>query len=76
MDNISALKPAVADTGTPAELSPDEHTIEPLNLIQHPKVRTKLRIYAILVALYVHYPVPALNGYQLAYKVFSSSSSS
>ena len=64
MDNITALKPATADAGPPVELSPDEHTIEPLDLLEDPKVRTKLRIYAILVALYVHYPVLALSEHQ------------
>ena len=54
MDNITPLKPAMADAGPPAELPPNEHTIEPLDLIEEPKVRTKLRIYAILAALYVH----------------------
>lgn len=55
-DNITAIKPTTPDAGTPAtaELPPNEQTVEPLDLIEAPKVRTKLRIYAILVALYVH----------------------
>ena len=59
MDNIMPLKPATAEAGPAAEPPPSEqeHTIEPLDLIEEPKVRTKLRIYAILAALYVHYPV-------------------
>ncbi|KAK3169355.1 hypothetical protein OEA41_008738 [Lepraria neglecta] len=61
MDNITALKPATADAGPPVELSPDEHTIEPLDLLEDPKVRTKLRIYAILVALYLVLFVAALD---------------
>ena len=63
MDNITALQPAMADAGTPtpAEPSPDKHTVEPLDLIETPKVRTKLRIYAILVALCVHYSFPLLR---------------
>ena len=78
MDDITALEPAVVDAGTPtpAGPSPNEHTVEPLDLIEHPKVRTKLRVYAILVALYVHYSIPALSEFQLAYKTSSSSSSS
>ncbi len=76
MDNITALKPAMADAGTLVELPPNEHTIEPLDLLEHLKVRTKLRIYAILVALYVHYPVLALSEHQLANDTSSSSSSS
>lgn len=75
MDNITALKPAMADVGPPAELPSNEHTIEPLDLLEDPKVRTKLRIYAILVALYVHY-VLALGEHQLANETSSSSSSS
>lgn len=65
MGNITALKPAMADAGPPAELPPNESTIEPLDLLEEPKVRTKLRIYAILVALYVHCPVLALGEHQL-----------
>lgn len=62
MDNITPHNPAVADTGPPAELPPNEHPIEPLDLIEEPKVRTKLRIYAILAALYVHYPILAFSA--------------
>ena len=76
MDNITALKPEVADAGNPAELSPNEPTIEPLDLVEHPKVRTKLRIYAILVSLYVNYPIQALSEHQPAYETSSSSFSS
>lgn len=61
MDNITALKPAAPDAGSTAELPPNENTIEPLDLLKEPKVRTKLRIYAILVALYVHYSVFSLS---------------
>lgn len=76
VDNIKALKPAMADAGPPAELPPNEHTIEPLDLLEEPRVRTKLRIYAILVALYVRYPVLSLSEQQLANDTSSSSSSS
>ena len=82
MDNITALKPAMADAGPPAELPPIPHnenaigSIEPLDLVEEdPKVRTKLRLYGILVALYVHYPVLALSEHQLANDTSSSSSS-
>ena len=57
MDDITAVKPAAMPHAEPApELPPanNEHTIEPLDLVQEPKVRTKLRIYSILVALYVY----------------------
>ncbi|KAI1141302.1 MFS drug transporter [Hypoxylon sp. FL0543] len=58
MDNIEVLKSPVPDTGTgppgnslPAEAT--EPTIEPLDTLETPKVRTRLRIYAILSALYL-----------------------
>ena len=59
MDHITAvpsIKPAAMPDPEPTpELPPDtQPTIEPLDLVQEPKVRTKLRIYSILVALYVH----------------------
>jgi hypothetical protein len=57
MDNITALMPAMADAGPPADCLPNEPAVEPLDPVEDPKVRTKLRISAILVALYVHYPV-------------------
>lgn len=38
-----------------AEVFSSENPIEPLNLIDRPKVRTALRLYAILSALYVSY---------------------
>ena len=62
MDDITTLKPAIenvgieANAGPPAKLPTNEHTIEPLGLQEPPIVRNKLRIYAILVALYVNYP--------------------
>ena len=56
MDDITAVKPAaMPDVGpAPALLTSNEPTIEPLDVAQEPKIRTKLRIYSILVALYVH----------------------
>lgn len=61
MDNITALKPATPDAAPPAELASDEPAIKPLDVLEVPKVRTKLRIYTILAALYVHYPVGAIQ---------------
>ena len=64
MENITALKPAVEDAGLAANAGPqakpptNEHTIEPVDLQEPPIVRKKLRISAILVALYVHDPNP------------------
>lgn len=56
MDDITTIKPTAPDAETPAmaELPPNEQPIEPLDLIEAPKVRTRLRIYAILLALYVN----------------------
>ena len=57
MDDITAVKPAAMPDAEPAPELPaanKEPAIEPLDLVQDPKVRTKLRIYSILVALYVY----------------------
>ena len=56
MDDITAVKPAAMPDAGPASELPtnDKPAIEPLDVVQEPKVRTKLRIYSILVALYVH----------------------
>ena len=56
MDDITVVKPAaMPDAGSAPELpTSNEPAIEPLDVVQEPKVRTKLRIYSILVALYVH----------------------
>ncbi|KKY15331.1 putative efflux pump antibiotic resistance [Phaeomoniella chlamydospora] len=61
MDNITALEPATAGASLPAEHSPVEHTREPLDLLETPKVRTKLRLYAILLALYLVLFIAALD---------------
>ncbi|OCL12975.1 MFS drug transporter [Glonium stellatum] len=61
MDDITAPKPATVDAGPPAELPPNEHTVEPLDLLEEPKVRTKLRIYVILIVLYLVLFVAALD---------------
>ena len=58
MDIITASEPPMVHAGFPAELPaaevpPSDIPIEPLDLIESPKVRTKLRLYAILLALYV-----------------------
>jgi hypothetical protein len=62
MDIITASDSPMVHAGFPAELpatevSPSNIPIKPLDLIESPKVRTKLRLYAILLALYVTYPV-------------------
>ena len=66
MDNITALKPAMADAEPAADIPPIEQIIEPLDIVEEPKVRTKLRIYSILVALYARYSVLAISEHQLA----------
>ncbi|KAL9091063.1 MAG: hypothetical protein Q9165_004990 [Trypethelium subeluteriae] len=42
MDNITTLKPATPDAERLPEVPTNEHTIEPLDVIEEPKVRTKL----------------------------------
>ena len=60
MDNITPITSATPDAGplaqppTNNEPLTNEHTVEPLDELEAPNVRTKLRIYTILVALYVH----------------------
>ncbi|MCJ1395278.1 hypothetical protein MMC18_008162 [Xylographa bjoerkii] len=61
MDNTTALMPAIADAGLPAELLSREHTIEPLDVLEGPKARPKLRLYTILVALYPTLFIAALD---------------
>lgn len=54
------------------ERTPDEHTIEQLDVSEqidvseHTNVRSKLRIYTILIALCVRTPELVLSEYQLA----------
>lgn len=57
-DDITVVESAIAGAGPPpTDLPHNEPIIEPLDLLENPNARTKLRLYAILVALYVHYPV-------------------
>ncbi|KAI2637900.1 MFS drug transporter [Hypomontagnella submonticulosa] len=64
VDDISVQKPAVADVEASADppLAPGtpEGTVQPLDL-DPPKVRSKLRIYSILVALYLVLFIAALD---------------
>lgn len=58
MDIITAAEPPLVHAGLPAELPaagifPGNTPITSLDLTESPKVRTKLRLYAILLALYV-----------------------
>ena len=63
VNDVKAVKPEVTDAEPPveplveplAEPPTNEQTSEPLDLIESPKARTKLRIYAILISLYVNY---------------------
>jgi hypothetical protein len=52
-DSIMAAGSTVADIATPAELPSDTQNIEPLDMDETQPVRTKLRTYATLLALYV-----------------------
>jgi len=58
MDVITTAEPPLVHAGLPVELpaavgSPSNNPITPLDLMDDPKIRTKLRLYAILLALYV-----------------------
>ncbi|KAF4629725.1 hypothetical protein G7Y89_g8421 [Cudoniella acicularis] len=66
MDIITTAEPPLVHAGLPAEppaagVSPSNTPITPLDLIEGPKVRTKLRLYAILLALYLALGVAALD---------------
>jgi hypothetical protein len=52
-DCVVASESAITDTATPAELPSDAQTIEPLDVVEPEPIRTKLRTYATLLALYV-----------------------
>jgi hypothetical protein len=65
MDDITTLAPVMVHARSLAELPPHEHTIKPLSLLEEPKVRTRLSVYVVLVALYVNYPIVALHEHQL-----------
>jgi hypothetical protein len=71
MDIITASEPPLVHAAFPAEIPaaetpPIDIPIESLDLIESPKVRTKLRLYAILSALYVAYPTLVVNEDHLA----------
>ncbi|KAI1101940.1 MFS general substrate transporter [Jackrogersella minutella] len=59
MGNVTI--PDTTDVKPPADLRSDQPTIEPLDVLEAPKVRTKLRIYSILVSLYLVLFVAALD---------------
>ncbi|KAL3418139.1 major facilitator superfamily transporter [Phlyctema vagabunda] len=61
MDTITTAEPPLAHAGLPAEGSPSNSPIVPLDIIDGPKVRTKLRLYAILSALYLALGVASLD---------------
>jgi hypothetical protein len=54
-DSMTAPEIAVADNGIPIELPSDTQAIEPLDVEEAQPIRTKLRTYATLLALYVIY---------------------
>ncbi|KAI0116931.1 MFS general substrate transporter [Daldinia grandis] len=62
MDDITPVKPTNINNSSPAEPAPvNEQNVESLNILEPPKVRTKLRIYTLLVALYLTLFVAALD---------------
>lgn len=68
-EHSAEQKPVSMDTERP----PNEHTIEPLEISEDLPVRSKLRIYTILIALSVDYPVLTPSKRQLANDNLSSS---
>ncbi|KAI1078395.1 major facilitator superfamily domain-containing protein [Whalleya microplaca] len=61
MDDLTPVKPPMTDPGAPAEPSSHKTPIKPLQLAEESKVRSKLRIFSILVSLYLVLFVAALN---------------
>lgn len=64
MDIVKPSEPRVALAASPAKLAapddvPNSIPNEALDLIDSPKIRTKLRLYAILLALYVCGSIPS-----------------
>jgi hypothetical protein len=59
-DYIMASKNTTADTGISAELPENTQNLEPLAMIEAEPVRTRLRTYATLLALYVHDHLPLI----------------
>jgi hypothetical protein len=61
LDITKASEPPLAHAGLPAEppvttVAPSDIPIAPLDLEENPKLRTELRLYIILTALYEAYP--------------------
>jgi hypothetical protein len=65
MDSITAVEPPLTTPGLPGGITTtnpaNDTQIISLDLNQEPKVRTKLRLYAILLALYVLSPANRLH---------------
>jgi hypothetical protein len=60
LDVITAAEPQAAIAASSVksfavDIASNENAVEPLDVIDRPKVRTALRLYAILSALYVNY---------------------
>ena len=61
MEIAIAAEPALINAGIPAEFTAmetprNDNPIQPLDMVENPKVRSKLRLWAILSALYVMTP--------------------
>ncbi|KAI1392652.1 major facilitator superfamily domain-containing protein [Hypoxylon trugodes] len=61
MDTITPAKSDPTGVEPPVEIPHNEPVIEPLDLLEESEVRTKLRIYAILLALYLVLFIAALD---------------
>jgi hypothetical protein len=66
MDTITTVEPPLIHNGLhlkplTAEVSPSNPSITPLDHIEGTNVRSKLRLYAILSALYVTQPIQGLS---------------
>jgi hypothetical protein len=62
MNITKTSEPPTVPAGLPADPPATDAPIVPLDLEESPKVRTKLRLYTILSALYVTYPVLLVLG--------------
>ncbi|KAI1206936.1 MFS general substrate transporter [Annulohypoxylon truncatum] len=85
MDDITAPNPKTTMDAEPpaapaipvelAEQRPNDQVIEPLDVLEAPEIRTKLRIYSILISLYLVLFVAALDQTIVATSIPTISSS-
>jgi hypothetical protein len=61
--NITTPNLVIADPGISIVVPSNEHITEPLDVVEEPKIRSKPRLYSILISLYVHSPSwPSVAG--------------